>query len=98
MKQARVTTALGACAVTLAALTASTARPEAHAGAEAAAPEGSWKMTPKQASGFARLALKAVVREYPNKPGEVLNGPADVRGPRAMHPAFYGSFDWHSSV
>ena len=27
-----------------------------------------------------------------------MSGPADVQGPRALHPAFYGSYDWHSSV
>jgi hypothetical protein len=37
-------------------------------------------------------------RGYPNKPEHVLNGEADIEGPRALHPAFYGSFDWHSSV
>src|ERR1043166_3969794 len=57
-----------------------------------------WKMKPAQASLFARLALKGIDREYPNKPGHVLNGPADVKGPRALHPAFFGCFDWHSSV
>jgi hypothetical protein len=51
-----------------------------------------------QASAFARLALKNIAKEYPSKPGDVLNGTADVKVPRAMHPAFYGSFDWHSSV
>ena len=56
------------------------------------------KMTQIQASSFARLALKAVQKEYPNKPEHVLNSEMDVRGPRALHPAFYGSFDWHSSV
>jgi hypothetical protein len=56
------------------------------------------KMTQTQASSFARLALKAVQKEYPNKPEHVLNSEMDVRGPRAVHPAFYGSFDWHSSV
>jgi hypothetical protein len=55
-------------------------------------------LSQEQASLFARLALKAIQKEYPNKPDHVLNGAADVRGPRAMHPAFYGSFDWHSSV
>src|ERR1700693_2203563 len=55
-------------------------------------------MTREQPSAFARLALKGLQKEYPNKPGEVLNSAADVQGPRAMHPAFYGSFDWHSSV
>jgi hypothetical protein len=56
------------------------------------------KMTPQQASAFAKLALKCLQREYPNKPGHVLNADADNKTPRALHPAFYGSFDWHSSV
>jgi hypothetical protein len=51
-----------------------------------------------QASAFARLALKGIGKEYPNKPGHVLTGDADVRSPRQVHPAFYGCFDWHSSV
>jgi hypothetical protein len=34
----------------------------------------------------------------PNKPGEVLRGPDDLMSPRAMHPAFYSCYDWHSSV
>ncbi|MFL5342713.1 MAG: DUF2891 domain-containing protein [Gemmataceae bacterium] len=55
-------------------------------------------MTREQASAFARLALKGVRKEYPNKPADVLNGPADVRPTRAIHPAFYGCYDWHSSV
>ena len=50
------------------------------------------------ASRFARLALKGITREFPNKLDHVMNGPADVRGPRESHPAFYGSYDWHSSV
>jgi hypothetical protein len=56
------------------------------------------KMSPKQASLFARLALKGIRQEYPNKPDHVINGGADVKSPQAQHPAFYGSFDWHSSV
>jgi hypothetical protein len=55
-------------------------------------------MTPKQASAFARLALNGLRKEYPNKPGDVLNLADDVKSPRAVHPAFYGCFDWHSSV
>ncbi len=60
--------------------------------------EASLDMTQKQASAFARLALKGIQQEYPNKPGTVLNSKADIKGPRDFHPAFYGSFDWHSSV
>jgi hypothetical protein len=56
------------------------------------------KLSREQASSFARLALKGIQQEYPNKPDHVLNGEADIQGPRALHPAFYGSFDWHSSV
>lgn len=51
-----------------------------------------------QASHFAKLALKCVQKEYPNKPDHTINDGDDVRGPRAMHPAFYGCFDWHSTV
>ena len=37
-------------------------------------------------------------REFPNKLDQVLTGPGDLASPRALHPIFYGSFDWHSSV
>lgn len=50
------------------------------------------------ASHFAKLALKCVRQEYPNKLDHVVGGEADVLGPKALHPAFYGCFDWHSSV
>ena len=55
-------------------------------------------LTPSLASSFARLALSHVEREFPHKLDHVLNGPDEVRGPRALHPIFYGSFDWHSCV
>jgi len=51
-----------------------------------------------QAVAFARLALAGIAKEYPNKPADVLNGDADVRPPREIHPAFYGCYDWHSAV
>jgi Protein of unknown function (DUF2891) len=56
------------------------------------------KMSQEQASAFARLALRGIQKEYPNKPADVLNAGADVKAPREVHPAFYGCFDWHSSV
>src|SRR5687767_6472026 len=46
----------------------------------------------------AELALACVHKEYPNKIAHVLNGDADVRAPRELTPAFYGCYDWHSSV
>jgi hypothetical protein len=51
-----------------------------------------------QAARFARLALDCVHKEYPNKIAHSLNSDADVQPPRLLTPAFYGCFDWHSSV
>jgi hypothetical protein len=62
-------------------------------------PDGAPSAIPvEQASAFARLALKGLDKEYPNKLEHVMAGPADVQTPQALHPAFYGSYDWHSSV
>ncbi|MDO9713467.1 DUF2891 domain-containing protein [Paracraurococcus lichenis] len=47
---------------------------------------------------MAEIALGHVQREYPNKPDHVLTGPEDLCSPRALHPVFFGSFDWHSCV
>lgn len=47
---------------------------------------------------FVQLALDCVHKEYPNKIGHVLNGPEDVGAPRQLTPAFFGCYDWHSSV
>lgn len=47
---------------------------------------------------FAILALDCVHREYPNKISHVLQSAADAQTPSALTPAFYGCFDWHSSV
>jgi hypothetical protein len=56
------------------------------------------RMTPALAGQFARIALGHVTREYPSKLDQVLAGPQDLAGPRALHPIFWGSFDWHSAV
>lgn len=50
------------------------------------------------ASKFAQVALGHLTREYPNKLDHVMASEADVQSPRALHPIFYGSFDWHSCV
>jgi hypothetical protein len=50
------------------------------------------------AEHFGRLALACVRKEYPNKISHVLNSDADVAPPRKLTPAFYGCYDWHSSV
>ncbi len=53
---------------------------------------------PEDLDRFARLALDCVHREYPNKISHVMTDDGDVQPPRALFPAFYGCFDWHSSV
>jgi hypothetical protein len=50
------------------------------------------------AERFAKLALACVHKEYPNKISHVLNSNADVAPPQKLTPAFYGCYDWHSSV
>ena len=50
------------------------------------------------AERFANLALACVHKEYPNKISHNLNSDADVAPPRTLTPAFYGCYDWHSSV
>jgi Protein of unknown function (DUF2891) len=50
------------------------------------------------AERFAKLALACVEKEYPNKISHVLNSDKDVAPPRKLTPAFYGCYDWHSSV
>ena len=55
-------------------------------------------LTPELAGRFARIALGHVRQEYPHKLDHVMDGPEDVAGPRALHPIFFGSFDWHSCV
>ena len=51
-----------------------------------------------QASHFARLALKCVRKEFPQKLDHTMNDASEVRNPKELHPAFYGCFDWHSTV
>jgi Protein of unknown function (DUF2891) len=51
-----------------------------------------------QAARFAKLALDCIHKEYPNKIAHSLNSDADVKPPRELTPAFYGCYDWHSSV
>lgn len=50
------------------------------------------------AERFANLTLACVHKEYPNKISHSLNSDADVAPPRKLTPAFYGCYDWHSSV
>jgi hypothetical protein len=56
------------------------------------------RLTLKQANNLAELPLSCIQTEYPNKPGETLGSKEDLGEPHELHPAFYGCFDWHSSV
>lgn len=47
---------------------------------------------------FAAVALGHLEKEYPNKLDHVINDSCELLSPRQLHPVFYGSFDWHSSV
>ena len=53
---------------------------------------------PALADRFARLALSCVHREYPNKIAHVMSADEDAQPPRRLTPAFFGCYDWHSSV
>lgn len=65
-------------------------------GASASAQE--LELGPAEASHFAALVLKGIRQEYPNKLDHTMEGPEQVLSPKTLHPAFYGCFDWHSSV
>ena len=56
------------------------------------------KLNDASADRFAALALRCADQEYPNKLDHVINGAQELQAPRVLHPAFYGCFDWHSSV
>ena len=47
---------------------------------------------------FARVALANVEREYPRHVLHLLTRAGEELAPRKLHPAFYGSYDWHSAV
>jgi hypothetical protein len=55
-------------------------------------------LTPPLATKFAGLALAGIGREWPHAYQHLAQRASDLRGPRALHPAFFGCFDWHSSV
>jgi len=56
------------------------------------------EFTMMEASELSRPALHCLQQPYPYKPGHVLVNDGDAVPPRLQHPAFYGCFDWHSSV
>ena len=63
-----------------------------------AAAQDSGEFDSKAAQRFANLALACVHKEFPNHISHTLNSDADAAPPRKLTPAFYGCYDWHSSV
>ena len=47
---------------------------------------------------FSGLAMDCIHKEYSNKIAHYMNSDDDLKPPRELYPAFYGCFDWHSSV
>ena len=52
----------------------------------------------KKAAYLYHFAYDCIDQEYPNKLGQVLGDASYLATPSELHPAFYGCFDWHSSV
>jgi hypothetical protein len=52
----------------------------------------------RQAVSYVEVALESATREYPHFPYFIATGPDSYRLHREFHPAFFGSFDWHSCV
>jgi len=56
------------------------------------------RLTLAEANRLALLPLHCMQVEYPNKLNQTLENESYLKGPMELHPAFYGCFDWHSSV
>jgi hypothetical protein len=57
-----------------------------------------YRLTIGEANRLAELPLNCIGTEYPNKLNQTLGDPGEMGTPSELHPAFYGCFDWHSSV
>ena len=55
-------------------------------------------MSAGDAARFAKLAMDCIPQAYPNKLNQLLGDASHLRPPEVLHPAFYGCYDWHSSV
>ncbi|GAA4282272.1 DUF2891 domain-containing protein [Gaetbulibacter aestuarii] len=56
------------------------------------------KLDIKEANRLVELPLHCMNIEYPNRLSQTLGSDDDLKSPTTLHPAFYGCFDWHSSV
>ncbi|HXD77875.1 MAG TPA: DUF2891 domain-containing protein [Puia sp.] len=60
--------------------------------------DGQARLTLAGAEHFAELPLRCMQREFPYKTGISFTDSTLAVKPRIYHPAFYGCYDWHSSV
>ncbi|WP_343700416.1 DUF2891 domain-containing protein [Chitinophaga sp.] len=60
--------------------------------------DGQLRLTTAGALHFAALPLKCMQHAFPYKTGIVFSDSSLLQAPQAYHPAFYGCYDWHSSV
>jgi len=61
-------------------------------------PQNSKSSLEQVASVYAESIIASIQQEYPNQMQHMMTRPDDRPTPREAHPAFYGCFDWHSSV
>ena len=59
---------------------------------------GHLELTIDGAAHLSKLPLKCMQLEFPYKTGVTFSDSSLVTNPKNYHPAFYGCFDWHSSV
>lgn len=59
---------------------------------------GKYTLTQAGASHFVQLPLRCMDQEFPYKTGVTFGDSSLIKMPKAYHPAFYGCYDWHSSV
>jgi hypothetical protein len=57
-----------------------------------------WALLEENAQGYLEVATDNLTREYPYRSVLAMAAPGPIRSHRQRHPAFYGSFDWHSCV
>jgi hypothetical protein len=52
----------------------------------------------ERAAAYASVALANIEREFPHHESHPQSDESPIPRPRELHPAFYGSLDWHSCV
>jgi Protein of unknown function (DUF2891) len=52
----------------------------------------------ERGEAYARVALANIKREFPHHEAHPQSDTTPIPRPRELHPAFYGSLDWHSCV